>query len=307
MDLFALCHYEAPLSLSSSDYRHARQIAAFFSKRVDVRLAGIDPKVEAEKTFVAAELLCRETNEIFRKRSNGEFFFRPRVESVLHGAQRKISAILGDLPSLPDLKLRFGPGATTQVKKRDASARRKLSQAFCCSEDAIHIISDVLAEMPDWSQVPREGSEIGSVFDVRLDNARIDFVRKTAKTDRTIAVEPMLNGMVQLAIGDHISNCLGRSGIDLRDQTLNQRLAREGSITGALATLDLSSASDTVAYGLVLDLLPFDWVEFLAQIRCSYVTTPAGVIRLEKFSTMGNGFTSATRHSREIRGPASAS
>jgi hypothetical protein len=292
-DWSSLCHYEAPLRLPSTDYLHARQVSAFFSKRQDLKLDGVDPKRAAEKTFVEAELLCRETNEIFRLRSDGEFSFLPRVESVLHGAQRKISAILGDLPSLPELKLRFGPGATTQVKKRDASARRKLAQAFCCSEDAIGIIPDILSEMPDWSQVPREGSDVSSVCDVRIDNARIDFVRKTAKTDRTIAVEPMLNGMVQLAIGDHISSRLSRSGVDLRDQSLNQRLARVGSLTGALATLDLSSASDTVAYGLVLDLLPFDWVEFLAQIRCSYVETPAGVIRLEKFSTMGNGFTFA--------------
>jgi hypothetical protein len=128
---------------------------------------------------------------------------------------------------------------------------------------------------------------------VRIDNARIDFVRKTAKTDRTIAVEPMLNGMVQLAIGDHISALLRSVGVDLRDQTLNQRLAREGSITGALATLDLSSASDTVAIGLVWSLLPFDWAEFLSKIRCSHVETPKGLITLQKFSTMGNGFTFA--------------
>jgi hypothetical protein len=292
-DWYSLCHYEAPLSLGIQDYRHVRQILAFFSKRADLMLDGVNPKTAAAETFVEAELLCRETNEIFRLRSEGGFQFLPSVESVLHGAQRKISAILGDLPSLPELKLRFGPGATTQVKKRDASARRKLAQAFCCSEDAVPILADILAEMPDWSQVPREGSETSQVCDVRLDNARIDFVRKTAKTDRTIAVEPMLNGMVQLAVGDHISNCLGRSGINLRDQSLNQRLAKEGSITGALATLDLSSASDTIAYGLVLDLLPFDWVEFLASVRCSYAEISGKKFRLEKFSTMGNGFTFA--------------
>jgi hypothetical protein len=292
-DWASLCHYDVSLLLSIEDYRHARQVIAFFSKRSDLRLEGVNPKAVAAATFVEAELHCRETNEIFRLRSRGEFLFHPRVESVLHGAQRKISAILGDLPTLDELKLRFGPGATTQVKKRDASARRKLSQAFCCSEDAVGILPDLLEQMPDWSQVPREGVDGPAVCDVRIHNARIDFVRKTAKTDRTIAVEPMLNGMVQLAVGDWISTRLGRSGVNLRDQSKNQELARIGSITGALATLDLSSASDMVAHALVLDLLPMDWVEFLSSVRCSFVETPVGVIRLEKFSTMGNGFTFA--------------
>jgi hypothetical protein len=104
----------------------------------------------------------------------------------------------------------------------------------------------------------------------------------------------MLNGMVQLAIGDHISNCLGRSGIDLRDQTLNQRLAREGSITGALATLDLSSASDSISTELVFDLLPIDWAILLSNYRTGSLEYPDGSHqKLAKFSSMGNGFTFA--------------
>lgn len=292
-DYKALCHYDVPISGGASDYQHTRQIMAFFQKRKDLVLEGVDPQAAAWTTFVEAEALCRQSNEIFRSQLEGGFYFHPRVESVLYVAQQKISRILGDLPELSELKLRFGPGATTQVKKKDASARRKLSQVFCCSEDAIALIPDVLAEMPDWSQVSREASGTDPVCNVRVDNARVDFVRKTAKTDRTIAVEPMLNGMVQLAIGDYISGRLRQFGVDLRDQTLNQRLAREGSITGALATLDLSSASDTVSYGLVLSLLPCEWVEFLAQIRTARVETPHGLVTLEKFSTMGNGFTFA--------------
>lgn len=291
-DWRSLCHYEPPLTLSLEDYSHSRQVAAFFSKRSDIKLEGIDPKATAWETFVEAEALCKETNECFRLNSDGEFYFLPRVESVFYVAQRKISSILGNVPVLSELRLRFGPGATTQVRKRDASARRKLSQMFCCSEDAVESLPDLLAEVPDWSQASRL-DDLVTDCSVSVDNARVDFVRKTAKTDRTIAVEPMLNGMVQLAIGDHISDRLRQAGVNLRDQTLNQRLAREGSITGALATLDLSSASDTVASGLVLSLLPVEWVELLGKFRCSRADTPKGLVDLEKFSTMGNGFTFA--------------
>lgn len=292
-DFAYLCALEVdPSTLTISDYRNVRQILAFFQKRVDIDIGVSDKSAVAWETFIEAERLCRETNEIFRSYSRGGFYFHPRVESVLYVAQRKISRILGDLPSLSDLKLRFGPGATTQVKKREASVRRKLAQKFACSEVAVGLLPEILAEMPDWAQVPNL-DHLSTICDVSLERGRVDFVRKSAKTDRTISVEPMLNGMVQLAIGDHIAACLRREGVDLRDQTLNQRLAREGSITGALATLDLSSASDTVACGLVESLLPLEWWDFLRQLRTPVVETPSGPLRLEKFSTMGNGFTFA--------------
>jgi hypothetical protein len=292
-DYKTLCTVELkPSCLSCEDFFHLSQVLAFFRKRDDIAWEGVDPRGAAWDTFCKAEALCKETNEIFRRYSRGGFYFRPRVESILFIAQRKISTILGDLPSLSTLKLRFGPGATTQVKKKDASARRKLSKAFCCSEDMLSRLSDVLREVPSWSQVDPEGNEDCYV---EVEDSRIDFVRKTAKTDRTIAVEPMLNSMVQLAIGDFVADRLRRFGVDLKDQSHNQRLAREGSITGALATLDLSSASDTVSCGLVESLLPFDWWDFLRSFRSSHALSPldGSRIRLEKFSTMGNGFTFA--------------
>jgi hypothetical protein len=290
-DWKGLCTYELTLETDVRSYSNARQILAFFQKRSDLSFADVDPKAVAWDTFMEAENLCLETNRLFKSYSSGRFCFGRRVEPVLYVAQQKISRILGDVPRLDELKIRFGPGATTQVKKRDASPRRKLSQMFCCSEDSRAALQPVLEEIPLWSQLV--GSPEGTI-PVRIDNSRVDFVRKTAKTDRTIAVEPSLTGMVQLGIGDFIAGRLRKEGLDLKhDQAKNKRLARLGSITGALATLDLSSASDTVSSGLVESLLPFEWWDFLRKFRCSVVKTPFGLRRLEKFSTMGNGFTFA--------------
>jgi hypothetical protein len=81
-------------------------------------------------------------------------------------------------------------------------------------------------------------------------------------------------------------------GVDIRDQTRNQRLAASGSLTGALATLDLSSASDTISREIVFELLPLDWAIYLARARTQEVLLPNGaVLSQEKFSSMGNGFT----------------
>jgi len=84
---------------------------------------------------------------------------------------------------------------------------------------------------------------------------------------------------------------LGLFGVNLRDQSVNQRYALLGSIDGSLATIDLSSASDTVSYALVMSLLPSGWFDLLDLFRSECVEVPGGVIELEKFSSMGNAYT----------------
>lgn len=287
-DVSSLCNYSPPYDkLSPSDSYHLRQVTAFFGKRDDVDL-GTDRRDAAIRTFIETEELCRKTNEIFKKRARGEFLFSPRVESILFRAQRKVAFILGDLPEISALKLRFGPGATTQVSKRTASPRAKLGQEYACSEDFADILKDVLEEMPSW--LPEGDLDVVRV-PVQIHDGRLVFVPKTAKTDRSIVIEPSLNQMVQLGIGEHIARRLCRVGIDIRDQRPNQVAAREGSLTGALATLDLSSASDTISTELVHELLPVDWFLFLNRARTSHVEFEGYRFVLEKFSANGNGFT----------------
>lgn len=288
-DVKGLCSYE--LSYEATDVttaRNLRQVLAFFQKRKDLDI-GVDTREVAWSTARGAEMLCCETNTIFRKVYQGGFFFPLDVESVLFRAQRKIASILGDVPSISGLQLHFGPGATTQVKKKDASARRKLSQMMCCSEEMASSLGEVLSDMPLWAGASPSTGDISCP--VAIHRGKIDFVRKSAKTDRTISVEPMLNSMVQLGVGEYIAKRLRREGIDITDQSRNQRLAMSGSITGDLATLDLSSASDTVSSKLCESLLPLDWFLFLSKFRTGMGVGPDGPVRLEKFSSMGNGFT----------------
>lgn len=292
-DIAGLCSFELCYDTLDVDSSSAlRQVLAFFQKRQDIELL-VDKSAEAWEKFVDSELLCYETNEVFRKIARGGFNFPLDVEPALLRAQRKIDLILGPCPSLDELKLRFGPGATTQVKKKDASVRRKLAQMYCCSGELESRLPEILAECPKW--VFGETNAPDSTFvSCQVQPGRVDFARKSAKTDRTIAVEPMLNQMVQLGIGDYIASQLRGFGIDTRNQARNQSLAKIGSLTGALATLDLSSASDTIATELVMSLLPLEWTCLLGSCRTRTQTTPDGdYVMLEKFSTMGNGFTFA--------------
>jgi hypothetical protein len=322
----ALCDFELNYTEHTAhSARWCRQALAYFSKDASLEL-GTDKSVAARRKFDEAEVRCLETNDIFRAVSSRRFSFSPRVEAVLFQAQRKIAHILGDVPELEHLKLHFGPGATTQVPRRKASPRAKLGQTFACSEDLAPWAARVLEQMPSWlpwresqrwagplreeadsawsyvrtprgvSRMPLSSSDENSdevlSVPVCIVDGHLHFVPKTAKTFRTIIVEPSLNTMVQLGIGEHIAGRLRREGVDIRDQAPNQRFALEGSLHGGIATLDLSSASDTVATELVAALLPLDWFCFLKAFRSSHVLdSEKNRLTLQKFSSMGNGFT----------------
>jgi len=293
-DYLALCNWDLRYddTASAADLYHCRQALAFYSKSEFVDI-GVDREAVAFAQFQLAELKCRETNEIFNLWSKGGFSFPLGVEAVFYRAQRKISKILGDVPELSELKLRFGPGATTRTKKRDASTREKLQAGISCSEELFPYSGAVLRELPLICELlgsPSGDSEVDLV-PVEVTTGRLGFVTKNAKTHRATVVEPVLNGLVQLGLNDYLNDRLQAFGINLKDQTINQRLAREGSLTGALATLDLSSASDTISRELVYHLLPLDWAHFLNVFRTRKVTYKGLVINQEKFSSMGNGFT----------------
>lgn len=293
-DYRALCDYVPDYTLLSvSDAINIRQALAFFQKRDDLDL-GIDKEKVAYHKYLDAECLCQQTNNIFRAWSRGRFQFRPRVEAVFHRSIRQIATILGDVPNLEDLDIRFGPGGTTQVKAQIASAQTKLSQMHCCSEDLIDLAEACVNEMPGWLPIEdrRVLEEGGSVqVPVSIAAGNLSFVPKNAKTHRSVVVEPSLNMMFQLGIGDYIAARLKRFGIDISDQRFNQNAARLGSISGDLATLDLSSASDTIARELVAHLLPVDWFLLLDQLRTSSVLYKGSTMQIQKFSSMGNGFT----------------
>jgi hypothetical protein len=289
------------------DFRGATQIKGLFSKNPWISL-GYNPLLEGVKSFLKAEQHCRYTNQLFD-------FSRPnqgRVGKVFHLARVKLEDLLGRAPSLQQLQLRYGPGANTQVKMAQASLSGKLSAKLACSEDMLPFVGDFLAEVPllsrHWHQkwavarIREVGKPCFPLYEpdpefvriavsVEVDDGKLVFVPKNAKTHRPIIVEPPLNGLFQLGVGSYLKDRLASKGIDLRDQERNRKLAREGSIGGGLATIDLSSASDTLAWNLVAYLLPSDWFELVARLRTGTFAYEGISYSLEKFSSMGNGFT----------------
>jgi len=256
------------------DYQAVKLLAKFPNLET-----GIDRETVAKRKFLEAEIKCRLTNSSIR---DGSYVHNERVGRVIMTAQRKIASILGDVPSYEVLDFSFGPGAAYGVR-RDTSVFRKLQSAFECTPAFADVVSSFFEEFPGW--IP-EGTHDVSI----VPGSQLTVVPKNAKTDRTICIEPLLNGLYQKGVGDFLKRRLRRHGIDLRDQSVNQKLASEAFQTG-LATVDFSSASDTISYLLVMELLPFDWFEFLDVARSPRYEVDGVWYDFHKFTSMGNAYT----------------
>lgn len=119
-------------------------------------------------------------------------------------------------------------------------------------------------------------------------------VPKTAKKNRSIALEPRGNEYLQLGAGELIRRRLKtRAGINLWTQEKNQRIAMWASRDDSCTTLDLSSASDRISRKLVEFLLPRFWFVLLDDLRVPVTKVADAYIPLEKMASMGNGFSFA--------------
>ena len=136
-----------------------------------------------------------------------------------------------------------------------------------CSEDLQQDepkLVELLETLPHLVDVHLDAEMLSQLTIV---TGRLDFVLKNAKTKRAITVEPDLNKIVQTAYGDYMRCVLKRSGIDLSDDQRQSELARVGSITEGIATLDLSNASGLISLGLILDQFPEPWLDVILWYR----------------------------------------
>nr|WKV34114.1 MAG: RNA-dependent RNA polymerase [Riboviria sp.] len=279
---------------SSHDFKLDYLVTEYLSKYKGFD-TGVDKKAVAIQKFIASEDKCRMVNSTFRMQQLRGF--SPRVEAVMFTAQRKIAAVLGDIPMSIFDTCRWGPGVTTSIRGSGVSMGDKIREfPIRVSMDALPYMKHVFGQDIHWAQacgIPAEGpfSPLGSCFTIEP-CARVTTVPKSAKTDRTIGIEPTGNIFLQLGIGGYIRERLRKRGVDLNDQLINRDLAKLGSKFGHLATVDLSSASDTISFHLVLALLPPSWFNLLDNVRSkSYTFNGEATKTYEKFSAMGNGFT----------------
>lgn len=140
----------------------------------------------------------------------------------------------------------------------------------------------------------RYGNEGQPLASSHVVKAQQTLVPKTMSTPRVIVMEPTSLQYMQQGIMALMVETIERSTsqVGFTDQTVNQKMAREGSLHGNLVTLDLSEASDRVTYlqaASVFSGLPHLW-EALDATRSSEVELALGLGNrpIHKFASMGS-------------------
>lgn len=231
------------------------------------------------------EKLNADTNIRIRERDMG-YNILPRVtySSFLRFARRLILQILGPLNDNVVVGS-FSGGASTSRRRASSLPALKFTGQADYTEGMEAYIDVLHREAPLLRQH-------GIFYNLReVEGAELFTVPKKTDIDRCACKEPDVNMYLQKGVGRHIRRRLLSFGVHLNDQSVNRKLARIGSIDNSLATLDLSSASDTITIECVKALLPTDWFLYLNDIRSQKVLVDGTYYRTEMFSSMGNGFT----------------
>lgn len=298
-------------------------LAQEFLRKADFLDTGVNTAQVARDGFLSCERQCFDANRQLEK-----FLDYPVLSTevekafyeILLRARAWLKSTLGPLPD--SLKGRFGPGAVFESAvwshRKDMTAYDKLRNMPCLSQNVPEQLVNHLVWETAYSAAWAEACPTRLFHRTR--GNRFTTVPKDATKDRGIAVEPGINVLGQLAVGDVLKIRLKRRGIDLRGvedrllpalkrlglelgrpwkgQILHREMAEKASITGSHSTIDLSNASDTICRVLVELLLPGDWYSLLSDLRSPFTRfSPTGKkkderwYRLEKFSSMGNGYT----------------
>lgn len=293
---------------SSESYFPVAQAFALLQK-VPYPFGGGDDerRAVALKKFQFSETLCRITTrklDYYWHHSDRE---DPLMRRILMRARGHVDRVLGD----PDRGLnsiisesRFGPGMTVCS---DDSARTtpyyKLGQKVrSVTSSATYYVNRAIMQSPTWTEQTAKVIDVtnGRVsFDWNtVTSCRLTFVPKDERSFRTIAIEPYGNVLVQLGVHEYLTKRLRTyAGIDIKDQTVNQKLAEFGSRNwlslDTCSTIDLSSASDCVSPGLISRLVRPQWKAMLDDLRTKFYSLDGIEYPLSKWSSMGNGYTFA--------------
>lgn len=199
---------------------------------------------------------------------------------------------LGDFADEAEFKPKHGRGAVADLK----AGTSKYTFA-----DWPETLSNFYP--PDYYATHNLGSdsELGDVglWRNREVPSKLIAVPKTHKGPRLIASEPSQNQWIQQLLMQQlmaaVERTLLRHCISFRDQRPNQEAARQGSIDGSVATIDLSSASDRLTCWVVERAARANesLLNRLHACRTKWVSnkvenTVFDVLKLKKFSTMGS-------------------
>jgi hypothetical protein len=123
--------------------------------------------------------------------------------------------------------------------------------------------------------------------------ARLKFVAKDMKKTRSICMEPVnlqyAQQGVRLWLESHLKDTWLRNHVVLEDQGVNRKCCILGSKDHSYDTIDLSSASDSVAWSLIQAIFPERILTLFNATRSTAVELPDGsIFHPSKYAPMGS-------------------
>lgn len=260
------------------------------------RKAEIDSDLDLEAAAVASFSACEAENlrtngRLHRYRPGHSFSEGPLddfIQDFISEWRKDIGVVLSAAPA--QLSPRFGPGSTFSNKGKLTTIPDKMTGNPCVTAAALELLRPHFeCTWWYWALLDENPGENGYNL---VSGNRFTSVPKDATKNRGICIEPSLNLSFQLDVGRILKGKLHKIGLDLlHDQQRHRELARQASQDGLLATVDLSNASDTICRNLIHCLVRDDWWVLLNSLRSKKTYVGGKWVWLEKFSSMGNGFT----------------
>lgn len=189
-----------------------------------------------------------------------------------------------------EFKGKHGPGAVNESLSPNEKWTHVSQASLVASEPILDHLKEVI-------KVTSHGEDV--LIDSRSDCSRLISVPKNSTSVRLITVEPCLKQFIQGGLNAYLRKFIRRHSIynrclNLTDQTRSQEYARVGSITREYATIDLSSASDTIDSELVHRTFAKNH-DFLRDLifasRTPYMDVSGKKVLMRKFAGMGNATT----------------
>lgn len=188
---------------------------------------------------------------------------------------------------------RCGPGKSLGAKFDDFYSKLFSTKLTATNRQLYNNYRESCSQFPLWDEAEKLRSvSLGECDTIGYN--KLNFVPKRNDISRTICTEPSLNMYYQLGLGKLLeSRLFDVYKINFTSQPdFNREMAFEGSIDGKYATIDLSSASDSLSIGVLKAILPKPFFSWLERFRSSHTLLPDGrEVQLNMISTMGNGFT----------------
>jgi hypothetical protein len=215
---------------------------------------------------------------------------RNEPEDILKTASQIVNDVLWDLDPA-DIRPQHGPGSVSTGE--EPHEKHVFSRLYSALE-RVYPYSEYMQS--GLNQVADSYRHYAKLEPQEAGTAKVVFVPKDSRGPRIISSEPLEYQWIQQGLGRHIvsrleSHWITSGQINFSDQSVNQRLALQGSIDQSLVTLDMKEASDRVSCWLV-DALFAHTPQLLAAImaaRSTHTVLPDGrSVCMNKYAPMGS-------------------